>query len=53
MIRRVQRIASQVLRMASHVLPKQARLMVDALTWSGTLKLDTWTAINEQSKDHR
>jgi DNA helicase II / ATP-dependent DNA helicase PcrA len=29
MIRRVQRIASQV-------LPKQARLMVDALTWSGT-----------------
>src|SRR5262249_61869646 len=29
MIRRVQRIALQV-------LPKQARLMVDALTWSGT-----------------
>ena len=29
MIRRVQRIASQV-------LSKQARLMVDALTWSGT-----------------
>src|SRR6516165_5841418 len=29
MIRRVQRLASQV-------LPKQARLMVDALTWSGT-----------------
>jgi len=29
MIRRVQRIASQV-------LPKQTRLMVDALTWSGT-----------------
>src|SRR6516164_7748225 len=29
MIRRVQRIASQV-------LPKQAGLMVDALTWSGT-----------------
>src|SRR5262252_6571080 len=29
MIRRVQRIASQV-------LPKQARLMIDALTWSGT-----------------
>src|SRR6516164_4396127 len=29
MTRRVQRIASQV-------LPKQARLMVDALTWSGT-----------------
>src|ERR1700751_862864 len=29
MIRRVQRITSQV-------LPKQARLMVDALTWSGT-----------------
>jgi superfamily I DNA and RNA helicase len=45
MIRRVQRIASQV-------LPKQARLMVDALTWSAKLKLDTWTAINEQSKNH-
>src|SRR5215469_7396128 len=29
MIRRVQRLASQV-------LPKQSRLMVDALTWSGT-----------------
>jgi DNA helicase II / ATP-dependent DNA helicase PcrA len=51
--RAAEEISRRVQRIASHVLPKQARLIVGALTWSGALKLDTWTAINEQSEDHR